>query len=46
MKYNLALVAVFLSAATASAQTNPPIKTRVIYDKTDASSSAVAPLLI
>lgn len=46
MKYNLVFAAILLLSATASAQTALPIKIRVIYDTTDASSSAVAPLLI
>ena len=46
MKYKFSFAAVLLFTATASAQTDQPIKIRVIYDTTDASSSAVAPLLI
>ena len=46
MKVRTVLVsATLVFATTASAQTGP-IKIRVIYDTTDASSSAVAPLLI
>jgi hypothetical protein len=44
MKIILALAASLFFATTASAQT--PLKTRVIYDTTDATSSAVTPLLI
>src|ERR1700736_974084 len=40
-----ALVAALLVVSTTSAQT-APIKIRVVYDTTDASSSAVAPILI
>jgi hypothetical protein len=46
MKNILAFAAVLLLVATASAQTDQPIKIRVVYDTTDAGSSAVAPLLI
>jgi hypothetical protein len=46
MKNFFAFAAVFLVVSTASAQTFQPIKIRVVYDTTDASSSAVAPLLI
>src|ERR1019366_780522 len=46
MKIIFAFAAVLLFVAPASAQTFQPIKIRVVYDTTDASSSAVAPLLI
>ena len=45
MKKTLAFAAVLLFATTASAQT-APIKVRILYDTTYATSSAVAPLLI
>jgi hypothetical protein len=45
MKNIFAFAAVLLFVVTASAQT-APIKIRVIYDTTDVSSSAVAPILI
>ena len=45
MKNIFLLAVVFLLVSTASAQT-APIKIRVVYHITDASSSAVAPLLI
>jgi hypothetical protein len=45
VKNILAFVAIFLFVTTASAQT-APIKVRILYDTTYATSSAVAPLLI
>ena len=45
MKNILALVVALLVVSTTSAQT-APIKIRVVYDTTDASSSAAAPILI
>jgi hypothetical protein len=46
MTCRLVFIGSLLLASTASAQTHQPIKVRVVYDTTDASSSAVAPLLI
>ncbi|MHB8527074.1 MAG: hypothetical protein ACYDD2_13060 [Candidatus Acidiferrales bacterium] len=46
MRCYLTFAAILFLAATASAQTFQPIRVQVIYDATDASSSAVAPLLI
>ena len=45
MKNILAFAVVLLFVTTASAQ-NAPIKVRILYDTTDPTSSAVAPLLI
>jgi hypothetical protein len=45
MRCCLVFVALLLASA-ASAQTYQPIKVKVVYDTTDASSSAVAPFLI
>lgn len=45
MKNILTFAVILLFGATASAQT-APVKIRVVYDKADASSSVVAPLLI
>jgi len=45
VKNILAFAAILLFVTTASAQT-APIKVRILYDTTDAASSAVAPLLI
>jgi hypothetical protein len=45
VKNTLAFAAVLLFVTTASAQT-APIKVRILYDRTYATSSAVAPLLI
>jgi len=46
MKSHFAFVAILLLAPTSSAQTYKPIKVSVTYDTTDASSQAVASLLI
>jgi hypothetical protein len=46
MKNFLVFGAFVFLATSASAQTSKQIKVRVVYDTTDASSSAVAPLLI
>jgi hypothetical protein len=47
MKNILVLAVILVFAASAAAQTSPvPIKLTVTYDTTDASSSAVVPLLI
>jgi hypothetical protein len=46
MKNILVFVTFLFIAASASTQTTKPLSVKVIYDTTDASSSAVGPLLI
>jgi hypothetical protein len=46
MKTLLAFVCVLFVVANAQAQTDHQIKVKVVYDTTDASSSAVVPLLV
>jgi hypothetical protein len=46
MKNILVFVTFLFSAASASAQTAKPLTVKVVYDTTDASSSAVGPLVV